>query len=124
VEAEVILVDTNAWIHHLRRKDARLVGFLLQQRVHTCEIVVGELLLGSGLPKTFAADLLALPRLPSPSAVETRTFIERHRRMFAGSGVGWADAQIVLAATKSGARVHTSDGNVRRVCRAIGVALA
>jgi predicted nucleic acid-binding protein len=80
----VILVDTNAWIHHL----------------------------------------LALPLLPSPSATETRIFIERHRRALAGSGVGWADAQILLAAGKAGARVHTSDRAVRKVCRAIGVALA
>ena len=124
MEATLILVDTNAWVHHLRKKDQRLGHFLLQQRVHTCDVVVGELLLGSGLPKTFAGDLLALPRLPSPGAAEARAFIERHRAAFAGSGVGWADVQIVLAAVKSGARVYTSDRAVRKVCRAIGVALA
>jgi len=120
----VILVDTNAWIHHLRRRDARLVRFLLEQRVHTCDVVIGELLLGSGLPGTFAEDLLALPRLPSPTAADTRTFIERHRRGFGGSGVGWADAQILLAAVRAGARVHTSDRAVRRICRGVGVRLA
>ena len=122
--AEVILVDTNAWVSHLRKTDPRLVKFLQEQRVHTSEVVVGELLLGSGLPKSLAADLLALPRLPTPSASETRTLIERHRRAFAGSGVGWADAQIILAAAKAGARVHSSDRGVRKVCRAIGVVLA
>jgi hypothetical protein len=85
---------------------------------------LAENFLGSGLPRTFAAHLLALPRLPSPGAFETRAFIERHKRTFGGSGVGWADAQIVLAAAKSGARVHTSDGGVRKVCKAIGVVLA
>jgi predicted nucleic acid-binding protein len=124
VEAALILVDTNAWVHHLRKGDPRLSQFLLQQRVHTCDVVVGELLLVSGLPKTFARDLLALPRLPSPGATETRAFIERHRSAFGGSGVGWADAQIVLAAAKSGARLHTADGQVRRLCRTLGVALA
>ena len=119
----MILVDTNAWVQHLRKKDARLAKFLLEQRVHTCDVVAGELLLGSGLPKTFAADLLALPRLPSPGAAETRTFIERHRSAFAGSGVGWADAQIILAAARSGARVHTSDRGVRKACRAVAVVL-
>jgi len=120
----VILVDTNAWVHHLRRADPRLVGFLVQQRVRTCDVVIGELLLGSGLPRRFAHDLAALPSLPSPTASETRLFVERHRRSFAGSGVGWADAQIILAASKSGARVHTSDRGVRGVCSAIGVSLA
>jgi predicted nucleic acid-binding protein len=120
----VILVDTNAWVHHLRRRDLRLVLFLSQQRVRTCDVVVGELQLGTGLPKSFAADLAALPHLPSPGAEETRRFIERHRTTFAGSGVGWADAQILVTAVKAGARLHTSDRYVRKVCAAIGVALA
>ena len=120
----MILVDTNAWVHHLRKGDARLVLFLSQQRVRTCDVVVGELQLGSGLPKGFAADLGALPILPSPGAAETRQFIERHKASFAGSGVGWADAQILLTAVKAGARVYSSDRYVRRVCTAIGATLA
>jgi predicted nucleic acid-binding protein len=119
----VILVDTNAWVHHLRKRDARLVRFLAEQRVRTCDVVIGELLLGAGIPKGMTGDLLALPRLPSPSAAETRAHVERHRRAFAGSGVGWADAQIVLAAWKSGARIHTADRAVRAVCRRLGVPL-
>ena len=86
----MILVDTNAWIEHLRKGDARLARFLLQQRVRTCDVVIGELLLGSGLPASFARDLRALPRVPSPNAAETRAFVERHGRSFAGAGVGWA----------------------------------
>jgi predicted nucleic acid-binding protein len=121
VEKAVILVDTNAWIHHLRRASAPLVRFLTEQRVRTCDIVIGELLLGSGVPAIFHHDLLALPRIPSPSATETRTFIERHRRTFAGSGVGWADAQIILAASKAGARLHSTDAAVRKVCRSVSV---
>jgi predicted nucleic acid-binding protein len=94
----------------------------MQQRVRTSDVIIGELMLGSGLPKTFSADLLALPRFPSPSAVETRAFIERHRGTFAGAGVGWADAQVILTCVKAGARLHTSDRGVRKVCRALGVA--
>ena len=120
----MILVDTNAWVSHFRRRDARLVGLLLEQRVRTCDVVIGELLLGSGLPPGATDHLLALPRLPSPSAADTRAFIERHRSAFAGSGIGWADAQIVVAAARAGARVHSSDRAVRRVCRAVGVPAA
>lgn len=120
----MILVDTNAWIHHFKKTDARLVTFLTEHRVRTCDVVIGELLLGSGLPKGAARDLLALPRLPSPGATETRVFIERRGRSFAGSGVGWADAQILLAAVKAGARLHSGDAAVRKLCRAIDVALA
>jgi predicted nucleic acid-binding protein len=124
LEEEVILVDTNAWVHHLRAADTQLVVFLKQQRVRTCDVVIGELLLGSGLPKTFARDLQALPKLPSPTALETRLFVERHARTFGGSGVGWADAQIMLSAARSGARIHTSDRSVKRVCTALGIPIA
>jgi len=120
----MILVDTNAWIAHLRRSDARLVDFLLQQRVYTSDVVMGELMLGSGLPKDFARLLSALPHLPTPRADETRVFIERHRRVLGGSGVGWADVQVLVAAFKAGARIHTADRAVRKVCGALGVALA
>ncbi len=120
----MILVDTSAWIRHLRTSDTRLGKFLREGRVRTCDVVIGELLLGSGLPAGFARDLMALPRLPSPAPAATRAFIERHRRSLSGSGVGWADAQIVQAASLAGARVHTSDAAVRRVCVAVGVALA
>jgi predicted nucleic acid-binding protein len=120
-EAGVILVDTNAWIAHLRRADTRLARFLSEQRVRTCDVVIGELLLGSGLPGGFARDLRLLPRLPAPAAAETRAFIERHGRSFAGSGVGWADAQIVHAAAKTGAQLYSADRAVRRLCRALDV---
>src|SRR6185437_10486953 len=122
--AALSLVDTHAWLRHLRVRDPHLVRLLLEQRVHTSDVVIGELRLGSGLPKSFAQDILALPRLPSPSAAETRAFIERHLPAFAGSGLGWADAQIVLAAAKAGACLRSSDRAVRRTCRALGVPLA
>jgi hypothetical protein len=96
----------------------------MQQRVRACDVVIGELMLGSGLPRGFARDLRALPRLPSPSAAETCAFIERHARSFGGAGVGWADAQILLTAAKAGTRLHTADKAVRRLCRSLGVALA
>jgi predicted nucleic acid-binding protein len=120
----VILVDTSAWVHHLRATDARLVRLLLEGRVRTCDVVIGELLLGSGLPAGFARDLVALPRVPSPAPAATRAFIERQRRSFAGSGVGWADAQIIHSATQSGLRIHTSDAGVRKVCKALSTPLA
>jgi predicted nucleic acid-binding protein len=119
VEFEVILADTNAWIRYLRVGDLQLKKFLEQQRVHTSDVVFGELLLGSGLPKSFAADLALLPRLPSPSAVEVRGFIERQRTAVSGAGVGWADVQIILTAQKNGARIYTSDKSVRAVCMRI-----
>jgi predicted nucleic acid-binding protein len=119
----VILVDTSAWIRHLRDGDSRLIELLRQERVRTCDVVIGELMLGSGLPQGFGRDLGALPRLPSPNAPETRQFIERHIRAFAGSGVGWSDTQIILAAVKAGAGLHSTDRAVRKVCRLLRVSV-
>ena len=64
----MILVDASAWIQHLRRSDAVLVAFLQEQRVRACDVVIGELLLGSGLPAGFARDLACylVWRVPSP----------------------------------------------------------
>jgi predicted nucleic acid-binding protein len=120
----MILVDTNAWISHLRKADAQLVTFLSEHRVRTCDVVVGELMLGSGLPRHLVRDLAALPSLPSPTAAETQAFVERHRKSLSGSGVGWADVQILVTAAKAGARVHSSDRAVRKVCRSVALTLA
>jgi predicted nucleic acid-binding protein len=120
----VILVDTSAWIGHLRKKDSRLVSFLSEHRVRTCDVVLGELLLGSGLPKTFSADLSLLPRLPSPGSAETRAFIQRFQKSFSGAGVGWADAQILLTAVEAGAKLHSSDKAMRSLSRKLAVTLA
>jgi predicted nucleic acid-binding protein len=117
----VILVDTSAWIHHLRKADEPLVRFLREGRVRTCDVVIGELLLGSGLPTSFARDLAVLPRLPCPAPSATRAFVERHRRTFAGSGVGWADAQVIHTAHNAGALIHSADRAVMRVSRALKV---
>lgn len=120
----MILVDTSAWVQHLRKADIALTALLREQRVRTCDVVIGELLLGSGLPTGFARDLRMLPRLASPSPAETCVFVERHSRTFAGAGVGWADVQIMLAAAKAGARLHTADKPVRKLCRALDIKLA
>ncbi|MBI2893314.1 MAG: PIN domain-containing protein [Deltaproteobacteria bacterium] len=119
----MILVDTNAWVDHLRRSDPRLIGFLRSSRAVTCDVVMGELLLGSGMPTDLHELLARLPVVPSPAAAETRFFVERHRRSFRASGVGWADAQIILAAFASGCRIYSSDKSVRAVWRSLGLRL-
>ena len=120
----MILVDSNAWISHLRARDDILVHHIRQQRVVTCDVVVGELALGSRLPGALAEQLGRLPHVPSPSASATRAFVERHAAVFRGSGVGWADAQIILAGSDSGSRIYSADEAVRTVWRQLGFRLA
>jgi predicted nucleic acid-binding protein len=120
----VILADTNTWVSHLRAADHRLTQLLEQNRIVTCDVVVGELLLGAGLPPALTHDLKLLPGLPCPTATETRAFIERHHRTFRASGVGWAEAQIVLTAMNAGALIYSSDKSVRSVWKKLGFRLA
>lgn len=117
----MILVDTNAWISHLRATDSRLVRYLRDNRAVTSEVVQGELLLGAGLPKDMLGLLRLLPCIPSPSARETADFILRRRRTFQSSGVGWADCQLIVSAIQAGALLYSSDAAVRRVWSALGL---
>lgn len=119
----MILVDTNAWVTHVRSSDPGLVHLLEQSRVVTCDVVIGELLLGAGLPKALTSLLALLPRLPCATAAETLLFVRRHDRVFRSSGVGWADAQIVVAGAEAGALVYSSDRAVRKVWRRLGFRL-
>lgn len=116
----MILVDTNAWVTHVRSTDPRLVRMLQANRVVTCDIVEGELRLGAGLPTALAEALASLPKVPSPSAAQTLAEVTRHGQVFRASGVGWADAQIIVAAASAGALVYSSDRAVRTVWRRLG----
>ena len=98
--------------------------YLGENRAVTCDVVIGELELGSGIPARVARDLSLLPLVPSPGAAATRAFVERRLRSFHASGVGWADAQIIVAAADSGVRLYTSDRAVTAVWRRLGFRLA
>lgn len=116
----MILVDTNSWVRHVRIPDPRLITILQEDRAVTCKVVMGELLLGSGVPPTLVSLLGQLPVLPSPSADETQEFIARHLRSFRSSGVGWADCQILVAAKDAGALLYSADLAVKNVWRRLG----
>ena len=120
----MILADTSVWVRHFRAANLNLTRQLRERRIVTCDVVIGELALGSGLPAEIEDDLLLLPRLPTVSAAETLAFIRRHQRTFSAAGLGWADAQIISTAVESGALLHSADRPQRQVWRALGFRLA
>lgn len=120
----MILADTNAWVRHLRQGDERLARYLRENRVVTSDVVVGELQLGAGIPPSVATMLALLPVVPGPSTEATRRFIARHQRTLRASGVGWADAQVILSAAGSGALLYTNDRPLSTVWRRLGHRLA
>lgn len=97
---------------------------LEEWRVVTCDVVHAELALGSGISAEFMDCLARLPRIATPSAADTRSFVTHHLRSFRASGVGWADAQIIAAAVEAGALLHSADRLQRAVWRALGFRLA
>ena len=119
----MILVDTSAWIRHLRARDSRLVKLLTELRVVTCDVVVGDLALGSGLPPEFRGLLAHLPKVATPSSRDVLDFITRHDKAFRTVGVGWADAQILAAAANAGALLYSHDSPQRTAWRRLGFRL-
>jgi predicted nucleic acid-binding protein len=120
----VILVDTSVWIRHLRVRDARLATMLAEQRVVTCDVVRGELALGSGLTQELHRALARLPHVVTPAARDLVQFIDRHKRPFRTLGVGWADVAIIVSAAGAGARLYSHDGGQRSAWRRLGLRLA
>lgn len=120
----MILADTNAWVSHLCKADARLSRYLGANHLVTCDVVLGELRLGAGVPPEMHAAMSLLPRLSTPSASDTIAFIDRHLKTLARSGLGWADVQVVVTAALHGARLYSHDLAMARARRALGHRLA
>lgn len=120
----MILVDSSVWVRHFRVANLTLVRSMRERRAVTCDVVLGELALGAGIPREAELPLARLPHVPSASAAETLQFIRRHGAAFRATGVGWADAQIIVTAAQVGARLHSVDGPQRKVWRALGFRLA
>ncbi len=109
----MILVDTDVWSRHLRERDERLVKILADSRVVLHSWVIGELSLGPGIRLDVLDDLRALPCVPSVSDDELFAFIMLHRLR----GIGWVDAQLLVASLVATVELWTADGNLRDLAR-------
>lgn len=118
----MILVDTSTWIGHFRRRDVHLVELLAAGTAATCAVVRAELRLGAGVPAEVTALLGRLPDLPVPDARGTLAFLDRHVHLLAGTGIGYADLQIVACAAGSGSLLRTADRDLAAAWRALGFA--
>lgn len=93
----MILVDTSVWIDHFRSTISMLASMLQQERVLIHPCVMGELALGRlPDPDRVLADLHDLPAADVATNDEVLIFIRRNG--LAGSGIGYADAQLLASA--------------------------
>ena len=93
----MILVDTSAWIDHLRTGDDALVRALDDGEVVTHPFVIGELACGNLRNRADVLRLLEdLPRARGATHEEVMAMVERRQLM--GMGIGYVDAHLLAAA--------------------------
>lgn len=120
----MIVVDTSVWVDHFRKPMRALSELLSEGSVALHPFVYGELLLG-GLPSQSeaAVQLLKLQRSPLASASETAAFIEWAGLV--GTGVGYVDTHLLVAAKlQPEGKVMSYDKRLRAQAERLGLAYA
>lgn len=118
----MILVDTSAWIDHLRDGDEKLASLLHSGSVLMHPFVVGELACGNLRDRESVLGLLQeLPRATVATDTEVLFFIEGRALM--GRGVGYIDAHLLASASLSNtARLWTRDIRLYSIAAELGQA--
>jgi len=111
----MILVDTSAWIDHLRDSNSELSKILIANLVLIHPFVIGELACGSLQHRQeFLRLLKNLPSLPTAGNETVLLFIEQYKLM--GRGIGYIDAHLLAAVDmQSSVRLWTRDKRLRRL---------
>ncbi len=117
----MILVDTSAWIDHLRVGDEELARRLDSIQVLSHPFVVGELACGNLHNRNEVLTLLGnLPQVTVATDAEVLFFIEQHRLM--GRGIGYIDAHLLAAVSlTSPAWLWTRDKRLGSVAAELGL---
>lgn len=117
----MVLVDTSAWVQHLRHGSAKLRNLLDDGEVAVHPFIVGELACGNLRNRDGILGLLrALPEVPVASHDEVLHMLEARR--LHGCGLGWVDAHILASAIMDGTAIWTLDHALRRAAAKVGVA--
>lgn len=108
----MVLVDSSVWIRHFRERDPVLVRLLADGEVVQCDVVVGELMLGSGISPAIRALLDALPGIEVVTSSDCLGFIDDHDEL-SRLGIGWADVQVLASCRAARVRLYTHDRALR-----------
>lgn len=116
----MILADTSLWVQHFRRGVPDFAAALAQHQISMHPVVLGELATGNLRNRAATlADLRRLARVAVGTAEESLAFIETHS--LHGSGLGWNDVQLLVAARLSGQPLWSLDS--RLAATAVSLAL-
>ena len=115
-----MLVDTSAWIDHLRWRNTALAKQLLEGEVWCHPFVIGELACGRLNDRSRILSLLSsLPQAPLAAHEEVLAFVDANG--LAGKGIGWIDAHLLAAARLAGVGFWTLDRPLCVVARQLGL---
>jgi predicted nucleic acid-binding protein len=116
----MILVDTSAWVEHLRRGSPRVKGLLENGEVVVHPFVLGELACGNLKNRKEILSLLdELPVAMLAEQSEVLTLVET-KKLY-GTGIGWVDAHLVASALLTGAKLLTLDKALAEAASMLGV---
>ena len=117
----MIVVDTPIWIDHLRRPDPHLVPLLANDQVLVHPFVIGEIALGSIKDRLAVVNGLRL--LPRPRvAFETEILMFIERQALHGTGIGYVDVHVLLAARLTeGGLLWTRDRRLQAAAERLGI---
>jgi predicted nucleic acid-binding protein len=114
------IVDTSAWIDHLRKPLPSLVTLLEEMNALTHSAVVGELAMGQIRNRAeFLGNLKLLPRAQEAGNEEILEFIEEMR--LHGRGLSLGDAHILASALLSEAGILTRDQAMLSSMKNLGI---
>ncbi len=117
----MILVDTSAWVEHLRRGLPRLVTLLQEGEVLIHPWVIGELACGNLRNRSQVLELLqGLPAATVASDAEVLLLIERERLI--GRGIGYVDVHLLASARLSRCGLWTQNRRLAAVAQEQGLA--
>jgi predicted nucleic acid-binding protein len=115
-----MLVDTSVWVSHFRQHEPALAALLEQGEIECHPFIIGELMCGNLRRRREILGLLRdLPQLPVIEHEEALAFVDRHQLM--GSGVGWIDVHLLVAAFLAGTPAWSHDRRFNSVARRLGL---
>ncbi len=112
----MILVDTSVWIDHFRKPNKHLQNLLLEEKVYSHQLIIGEIACGNLSKRNEILSLLSfLPYTAIVSYDEVLKFIEINKLY--GTGLGLIDVNLLASSLISNAKLWTKDKRLEKAAK-------
>jgi len=114
------LVDSSAWIAHLKGSTTPLSKLLTDNEVLVHPFIVGEL--SCGTLKNREEFLSLMSSLPSTLIADHQEvlILIKERKLY-GSGIGWIDAHLLVSCLLTNAKILTYDKALSRAAKKLKI---